>query len=134
MYCALGKNDQKIHVVPSQNLVIIRMGDAADSNNLVPVALDYQMWEFLNKVFCVTTALAENITVTIKVFPNPFTDELNVGLENTGIKQLVTVYDVYAKTIYRQTVTGLQTINTSAWPVGIYFVQQGNQKYKVVKR
>ena len=28
LYAALGKNDQKIYVVPSQNLVVIRMGDA----------------------------------------------------------------------------------------------------------
>ena len=33
MYCALGKNDQKIYVVPSKKLVIIRMGDVADGEN-----------------------------------------------------------------------------------------------------
>ena len=30
MYCALGKNDQKIYVIPSRKIVIIRMGDAAE--------------------------------------------------------------------------------------------------------
>jgi hypothetical protein len=29
MYMALGKNDQKIYVIPSKNMVV-RMGDAAD--------------------------------------------------------------------------------------------------------
>jgi hypothetical protein len=29
IFCALGKDDQKIYVVPSQNLVIIRMGNTA---------------------------------------------------------------------------------------------------------
>jgi CubicO group peptidase (beta-lactamase class C family) len=33
MYCALGKNDQKIYVVPSKKLVVIRMGNAADNAN-----------------------------------------------------------------------------------------------------
>lgn len=33
MYAALGKNDQKIYIVPSKKLVIIRMGNAADSEN-----------------------------------------------------------------------------------------------------
>ena len=34
MYCALGKNDQKIYVIPSRKIVIIRMGDAADGSNM----------------------------------------------------------------------------------------------------
>jgi hypothetical protein len=29
MFSALGKNDQKIYVVPSQKLVVIRMGESA---------------------------------------------------------------------------------------------------------
>ena len=33
MYCALGKNDQKIYVIPSRKIVIIRMGDAADAES-----------------------------------------------------------------------------------------------------
>jgi CubicO group peptidase (beta-lactamase class C family) len=33
MYAALGKNDQKIYVVPSKKLVIIRMGDVANPDN-----------------------------------------------------------------------------------------------------
>lgn len=36
MYSALGKNDQKIYVVPSQNLVVIRMGNAAGGTTLTP--------------------------------------------------------------------------------------------------
>src|SRR6218665_470725 len=30
LYCALGKNDQKIYVVPSQGLVVIRQGNSAE--------------------------------------------------------------------------------------------------------
>ena len=33
MYAALGKNDQKIYVVPSKKLVVIRMGDVANPEN-----------------------------------------------------------------------------------------------------
>jgi len=33
MYAALGKNDQKIYVVPSKKLVIIRMGEVANPEN-----------------------------------------------------------------------------------------------------
>lgn len=33
MYCALGKNDQKIYVIPSKKMVIIRMGEVSDPAN-----------------------------------------------------------------------------------------------------
>lgn len=50
MYCALGKNDQKIYVVPSRKLVIIRMGDAADSSNLALSNFDEVLWQKINAV------------------------------------------------------------------------------------
>lgn len=45
MFMALGKNDQKIHVVPSKNMVVIRMGNAAYANELVPATIDNQIWK-----------------------------------------------------------------------------------------
>ncbi len=33
MFMALGKNDQKIYVIPSKKMVVIRMGDAANPSN-----------------------------------------------------------------------------------------------------
>lgn len=33
MYAALGKNDQKIYIVPSKNIVIVRMGEVANPDN-----------------------------------------------------------------------------------------------------
>ncbi len=50
MFCALGKNDQKIYVVPSKKLVIIRMGDAADNVNLALSDFDDTLWQKINAV------------------------------------------------------------------------------------
>jgi hypothetical protein len=33
MYMALGKNDQKIYVIPSKKMVVIRMGEVANPEN-----------------------------------------------------------------------------------------------------
>lgn len=51
MFCALGKNDQKIYVVPSKKLVVIRMGDAADNANLALSDFDTNLWQ---KIIAVT--------------------------------------------------------------------------------
>ncbi|MGA1227009.1 MAG: hypothetical protein ACO3VF_07190 [Tamlana sp.] len=44
MYAALGKNDQKIYVVPSKNLVVIRLGEVADSENFALSNFDNELW------------------------------------------------------------------------------------------
>jgi CubicO group peptidase (beta-lactamase class C family) len=43
MFAAMGKNGQLINVVPSQNLVIIRMGDNPD-NSAVPIIFQNDLW------------------------------------------------------------------------------------------
>jgi CubicO group peptidase (beta-lactamase class C family) len=50
MYAALGKNDQKIYVVPSKELVIIRMGESAGGENFALSNFDNDLWELLNSV------------------------------------------------------------------------------------
>lgn len=48
MYAALGKNDQKIYIVPSEDLVIIRMGEAAEDSNFALSSFDNDLWEKIN--------------------------------------------------------------------------------------
>lgn len=48
MYCALGKDDQKIYIIPSKDLVIIRMGEAAEDVNFALSTFDNDLWEKIN--------------------------------------------------------------------------------------
>ena len=50
MYAALGKNDQKIYVVPSLKVVVIRMGDDAGNANLAMSSFDNELWSKLKLV------------------------------------------------------------------------------------
>lgn len=50
MYAALGKNDQKIYVVPSQKLVVIRMGESAGNVQLALSSFDTELWGKLKTV------------------------------------------------------------------------------------
>ena len=47
MYAALGKNDQKIYIVPSKKLVIIRMGNATGNPTLTLSSFDNELWGYL---------------------------------------------------------------------------------------
>lgn len=51
MFMALGKNDQKIYVIPSKKMVVIRMGDAADNVNLALSDFDKTLWEKINALY-----------------------------------------------------------------------------------
>lgn len=50
MYAALGKNDQKIYVIPSKKMVVVRMGDSADGTNFALSDFDDVLWQKINAV------------------------------------------------------------------------------------
>ena len=49
LFAAMGKNGQLINIVPSKNLVVIRVGDVPD-NSLVPFTFQDDLWKKLNTV------------------------------------------------------------------------------------
>jgi CubicO group peptidase (beta-lactamase class C family) len=51
MFMALGKNDQKIYVIPSKKMVVIRMGDAADNVNLALSDFDETLWTKISALY-----------------------------------------------------------------------------------
>ena len=48
LIAGLGANDQKLYVVPSMGLVIVRMGDAANNTELGPTSFDCELWTQIN--------------------------------------------------------------------------------------
>ncbi len=48
LIAGLGKNDQKLHIVPSEGLVLVRMGDDAGESLLGPSSFDNELWEKIN--------------------------------------------------------------------------------------
>lgn len=50
LYAALGKNDQKIYVVPSQKLVVIRMGESSGQVMLALSSFDNELWGKLKTI------------------------------------------------------------------------------------
>jgi len=50
LFAALGKNDQKIYVVPSKQLVVIRMGNAASDVQFALSGFDNELWERLKTI------------------------------------------------------------------------------------
>jgi CubicO group peptidase (beta-lactamase class C family) len=75
MISALGKNGQFINVIPSQNMVWIRMGEAPD-NSLVPFTFNNDIWAKLNDLKCNTSGVfdRDKAAYTFDLYPNPAND------------------------------------------------------------
>ena len=52
MFAAMGASDQRAYVIPSKNMVVIRMGDASDPANptFAVSGFDNEMWAKINAV------------------------------------------------------------------------------------
>ncbi len=77
MFAAVGKNGQLLNIVPSRNLVWVRVGNAPDYS-LDPTHFNNQIWQRLNAIMRVdtrvvwpeesTAILRENL---LQIYPNP---------------------------------------------------------------
>lgn len=78
MISALGKNGQIINVVPSQNIVCVRMGNAPGEGDVTPLLSD-SIWQRLNKLIC-TSANANALSIErTQVYPNPTSNHINLS-------------------------------------------------------
>ncbi|MBI5728067.1 MAG: serine hydrolase [Ignavibacteriales bacterium] len=102
MFAALGKNGQFINVIPSLNMVWVRMGDAPD-NSLVPFLLNDRIWQKLNLVMG-TTKVTDKAAgggpmqpagINLRAAPNPFNPACNISytIEGGTAQVELTVYD-----------------------------------------
>ena len=93
MIAALGLNGQIINVVPSQNIVWIRMGDSP-SNSLVPNNYNDDIWSYINDLPCNTSDINET-NLKISVYPNPvgnFISLNSLGNQSVSKFELINMY------------------------------------------
>lgn len=140
MYAALGKNDQKIYVVPSTNMVVVRQGNTAGGFSLAASAFDNVLWDYINKLDCSVTSITEETNNHYKLYPNPINDVLTIENPNQMMDE-VKVVDILGNVVYEdklaQQISTLN-INFFGFSEGIYFVeiknaQQIQVRYKLVK-
>jgi CubicO group peptidase (beta-lactamase class C family) len=133
MYAALGKNDQKIYVVPSQNLVVVRFGNAASSSALSITAFDNELWQKINDLTCNLTSAKQITDIINNIGPNPFYDYINVYNNNQQTHYCLTDYT--GKVIYNGTLINQQ--NFASLTMGVYFLKTEDkskvQQFKLVK-
>jgi len=61
MYAGLGADDQKVYVIPSKNMVVVRMGESAYEESMASSLFDAELWALMEDLECETTD-TENIS------------------------------------------------------------------------
>ena len=99
MICAWGKNGQYINVVPSQKLVLIRMGNAPGGSGASAMAVGFNndIWKYVNRLPC----SAQTATIghrSERFYPNPVASSGIITLASNCIEPPM-VLDLMGRTI-----------------------------------
>lgn len=127
MFAALGKNGQFINVIPSQNMVWIRMGEAPD-NSLVPFTFNDDIWTLINSLKCNISSVHESQNTGAKLYvtPNPSSHELYIRGEFDIKKLKYQIFDHLGRKISEGSYHN--QIDISNLPKGYYSILVYNMK------
>ncbi|MFM9005172.1 MAG: T9SS type A sorting domain-containing protein, partial [Flavobacteriales bacterium] len=121
MYAAMGRDGQYISVVPSQNLVWIRMGENPDQLN-VPILMIDDIWEYINAMGCEPNSISDPRDSKVDIYPNPARDQWNIsGITNSASW---TLFDAFGNELQRNLTNGNNaTIDCSQLAPGVYYIE-----------
>lgn len=136
---AMGRDGQFLNVVPSQNLVWIRMG-AASSTVAVPYQLNDKIWEYIQDLPCAPAGILPDRSDSnlITVVPNPAGESCKV----TSDKPLrsLELLDLRQKTLNRIEHPDIEfTLSLHGLASGMYVLRAGDDKgniqiFKLIKQ
>ena len=121
MFAAEGKNGQILNVVPSQNVIVIRMGDEPSDNGAVPINFNNDLWIYLNKIMCKTTKVNEvSSSEPLEIYPNPAGETFSVSGIPHDVFVSGKIYDLQGKQCL--SFNQVNQISVSTLETGVYYV------------
>jgi hypothetical protein len=124
MIAALGKNDQKIYVVPSLGLVVVRQGNSAGPRTQAVSSFDNELWTRIMAVLCRPTAsVAAASAAGFVAFPNPAAGQLTLRQPGTAATS-VRLLDALGREVLQQASRLAETsVSVAGLPPGLYAAQ-----------
>lgn len=123
MIAALGANDQKLYVIPSKKLVVVRLGLPAGSDmSPVPVIFDRALWTRLSTILMPPTMVVDHTKVTpLRLYPQPAYELLYIDYPYSSADDNLYVLDALGKVVISQPFHA--EIDVQTIPAGSYFLQ-----------
>lgn len=124
VYAAIGKNGQLLSISPSENLIVVRMGNATE-DALVSTTLHDDIWERIMNLSCTSDLNEEGESTSSFVYPNPASDRLFIE-GNVDLNQAIDILDASGRICLsaQYTRTG---IDLKALASGLYLIRYHNQ-------
>ncbi len=131
MYMALGANDQKIYVVPSQGLVVTRQGDAAFGIEAAASAFDTELWELISNLECSPLSTSDNSkTEEPLIFPNPSNGPITLP-SNEKIDRIA-VYSIDGRLIGEPQRGEMLSLPKGTYLFSVWYTDQSSRNQKVI--
>ncbi|GAA4359649.1 serine hydrolase [Hymenobacter saemangeumensis] len=131
LIAALGKNDQKIYVVPSLGLVVVRQGNSAGARTAAVSSFDNELWTRIMAAMCRPTATRSSSPAGFAAFPNPAADQLTLRQPN-GSSTSIRLLDGLGRVARQEAVAGPETLlSLAALAPGLYTVQWLDANHQV---
>jgi len=141
MFCALGKDDQKIYIIPSQNMVIVRMGNSAgDTSSQAFSPYDNELWGKIDSLgICANAGISKYVISeeNFEVYPNPSSNNLNIMFSQSANEKTVTLVNMLGEIVFSDKIKSTNknyTIDVSNLQRGVYFISIGTSTKKIVVR
>lgn len=129
-YAGIGNNGQYVNVVPSKGFVMVRMGDFPGGPP-APNIFNAEIWDFINQLECQTNASGQIAEESLKLYPNPISDHLQIDLPQDIGPYSIEIYDLLGQLQLRRKNTF--TIDLSTLPQGNYYLLLRNESGAVRK-
>jgi len=133
MFAAMGKNGQILCIVPSQGLVMVRMGNPGDSPlSEIGVFLCNMIWQKLNAVICNPTSTRENQLPgkEIIVYPNP----ANGTITLPGYSGKAEIVNLNGAVVWRGHIKSNEPITLKSLKSGVYILKTANGSARFINR
>jgi len=130
VYAAIGKNGQVLSISPSENLIVVRMGNATE-DALVSTTLHDQIWGRIMSLDCSSNLNEDKEKPLSFIYPNPASDRLFIE-GNVDLNHAIDIFDARGRICFSVAYTEAG-IDLNALSSGLYLIRyydkiQGRQE------
>ncbi|HMQ47658.1 MAG TPA: serine hydrolase [Saprospiraceae bacterium] len=119
LYTGVGASGQYLNIVPSEGLVLVRMGEYL-SGTLSPFEYNNDFWKFINDFDCLSNGQIEQDDLDLHLYPNPVVEKLMLTIPENMDHYSVHVFDALGvEKIMAENTADIQMANL---PQGVYWV------------
>lgn len=137
LLAGLGKYDQRVYVVPSENLVVVRFGQDAGEFIVGPTSFDTRVWGILQKLIQSPGGMLKPSNFeSLQAIPNPMRARFRVNAISSPHEPYVVEVRTIDGSLHKSFVLASQAfdIDLTGLAAGTYLVRLiGNQKVYSIK-